>query len=512
MAIEAQNGDHNIYTSAATVFSKTAGADGEWELDIRIGDGSKDLHTNAATLTLVVTVDGATIGGGSASTAKDAAVLRAALRTGPTFVANGNVIAATLQSNNSNDTDVDVTVTPRVLQADVARVSGGLTAAGNLKLACDGYSVTRGLTGTAVPAAAADAAGGLPISDAGGLDMDNMVADNNSDLAAAVEAALVDDGDATALLQAIADKFTAEFDIEEITLAAVAGAVRDAILDRVLTGNHNTNGTVGMVLQYLDALISSRHEAGAAVAKSPASLDWAADVSNKPILLTQQNVADALKLAPTAGDPAAGSANEHLAEINVNAAETLATVGVSGVVVGSSSITAIKEAVWGASAYITALIASIRVAIWSGDSRTLTGSALGLGPTASRSPAAMYFTFPTRGTWVLCFRQLNPWAGGEDLDPADVSTIHYSIFTETDYAFDDPTPLDGHDNVELDKANVLYDEVQSDGMASNWNFKHIPDVATNEAFPTCGVTYVVEYTIQPTSGQKIVTAPRIKAV
>src|SRR3990167_10601374 len=34
------------------------------------------------------------------------------------------------------------------------------------------YSATRGLAGTALPAAAADAAGGLPISDAGGLDLD----------------------------------------------------------------------------------------------------------------------------------------------------------------------------------------------------------------------------------------------------------------------------------------------------------------------------------------------------
>ena len=34
------------------------------------------------------------------------------------------------------------------------------------------YTATRGLAGTALPAAAADAAGGLPISDAGGLDLD----------------------------------------------------------------------------------------------------------------------------------------------------------------------------------------------------------------------------------------------------------------------------------------------------------------------------------------------------
>jgi hypothetical protein len=36
------------------------------------------------------------------------------------------------------------------------------------------YSATRGLAGTALPAAAADAAGGLPVSDAGGLAMDTL--------------------------------------------------------------------------------------------------------------------------------------------------------------------------------------------------------------------------------------------------------------------------------------------------------------------------------------------------
>ncbi len=121
MSVEPQNGDYNLYASAATVYNKTATADGEYELDIRIGDGAKNLHTNAATLTLVVTVGGATIGGGSASTSKDSAVLRAALRTGPIFVANGQAITASLQSNNSSDTDVDVTVTPRVLQTNIVQ-------------------------------------------------------------------------------------------------------------------------------------------------------------------------------------------------------------------------------------------------------------------------------------------------------------------------------------------------------------------------------------------------------
>lgn len=45
----------------------------------------------------------------------------------------------------------------------------------------DTFSVTRGLTGTAVPAVAADDAGGLPISDAGGLDLDNLILDGLKD-------------------------------------------------------------------------------------------------------------------------------------------------------------------------------------------------------------------------------------------------------------------------------------------------------------------------------------------
>jgi len=39
-------------------------------------------------------------------------------------------------------------------------------------------------------------------------------------------------------------------------------------------------------LARIDATISSRHAAGAAVAKSPATLDWSADVSNKPTIGT----------------------------------------------------------------------------------------------------------------------------------------------------------------------------------------------------------------------------------
>ena len=59
----------------------------------------------------------------------------------------------------------------------VGRADAQETEANNLESACTNYSATRGLTGTALPAVAADAAGGVPISDAGGLDLDAILVD-----------------------------------------------------------------------------------------------------------------------------------------------------------------------------------------------------------------------------------------------------------------------------------------------------------------------------------------------
>lgn len=73
-------------------------------------------------------------------------------------------------------TTVTLSSTTSKPEVDVNSVSDDATAANNLELACDNYSATRGLSGTALPAAAADAAGGLIISDAGGLDLDNRLA------------------------------------------------------------------------------------------------------------------------------------------------------------------------------------------------------------------------------------------------------------------------------------------------------------------------------------------------
>lgn len=122
---------------------------------------------------------------------------------------------------------------------NVALVSNDATAADNLELACDNYSVTRGLAGTALPAVAADGAGGLPISDAGGLDLDTYIkrleAAFTSTIAGYLDAAIstrgtADPGDAmtlTAAYDAAKTAGTSTFDpaASAVTLAATQPAI-----------------------------------------------------------------------------------------------------------------------------------------------------------------------------------------------------------------------------------------------------------------------------------------------
>lgn len=118
------------------------------------------------------------------------------------------------------------------MDVNVKAVSEDTTAADNLESACDNYSATRGLAGTALPDAAADAAGGLPISDAGGLDVDTL----NSN----VSAILTDTG--TTLDALIKDVPTvAEFEAR----TKVAADYFDPATDEVDLGKINGTTIIG---------------------------------------------------------------------------------------------------------------------------------------------------------------------------------------------------------------------------------------------------------------------------
>jgi len=120
------------------------------------------------------------------------------------------------------------------MDVNIKAVSEDTTAADNLESACDNYSVTRGLTGTALPAAAADAAGGLPISDAGGLDLDAILADTNE-----LQGDWVNGGRLDLILDTIAADTTTDIPGTISTMQAdldiITGAAGVVIADGALT-------------------------------------------------------------------------------------------------------------------------------------------------------------------------------------------------------------------------------------------------------------------------------------
>ncbi len=153
-------------------------------------------------------------------------------------------------------------------------------------------SATRGMAGTALPNAAADAAGGLIISDAGGLDADAMRSD--------VAAILVDTG---TTLQAELDGIQADTeDIQSRLPAALVGGRIDATIDA--TGLEagalaliNTEVDTALADIHLDHLLAATYD--------PAAKPGAADALLNELVEDDAGVsrftANSLEQAPTGG-------------------------------------------------------------------------------------------------------------------------------------------------------------------------------------------------------------------
>lgn len=92
------------------------------------------------------------------------------------------------------------------------------------------------------------AIGAIPTNPALAGDAMALTGSERTTLAAAIEAAIINEVDGNAVMQAIADLIADDMTTGDLTVAAIAAAARDAILDRVLVGNHDTPGTVGGVL------------------------------------------------------------------------------------------------------------------------------------------------------------------------------------------------------------------------------------------------------------------------
>jgi hypothetical protein len=129
-----------------------------------------------------------------------------------------------------------------------------------------------------------------------------------------------------------------------------------------------------------------------------------------------------------------------------------------------------------------------------------------IGPTAGIVDDDIHTTGFKNGTVRLCARVFKD---GADIHRADVATIAYSVFLLDDQDADARTAIEGHSGVSLSAASVIFDTLQSDSQASNYNFRHTVPIGVHAAFTIAGRNYLVEYTIMPVAGEKIILRFRV---
>ena len=105
---------------------------------------------------------------------------------------------------------------------------------------------------------------------------------------------------------------------------------------------------------------------------------------------------------------------------------------------------------------------------------------------------------------------------GNAIQQADLSSITYSVYLLDDSDPDAATVVTGHDAASLTIADVIFDTLQTGGIwdvdATGYNFKHILDVSTNQAFAEAARNYQIRYELTPTSGQVIIARFRTYVV
>lgn len=223
---------------AETANAMTHDADGHWEIDLTstpFADGvrcleyvkeSGDLHVPQARhligKAVVEAVNSTKIGGQDATAA---APITVGAYVGGTAAA---ALETTAQSVKAKTDGLNFTGTDVKATLDGEEVTP--TAASKT-----GYALI-----SAYDAAKTAAAAGAAMA---------LTSGERTTLAAAIEAAIINELDGTAVMQAIADLIASDMTTTDLTVAAIASAVRDAILNRVLSGNHDTAGTPGKLLQ-----------------------------------------------------------------------------------------------------------------------------------------------------------------------------------------------------------------------------------------------------------------------
>lgn len=106
-------------------------------------------------------------------------------------------------------------------------------------------------------------------------------------------------------------------------------------------------------------------------------------------------------------------------------------------------------------------------------------------------------------------------ADAANITQLDIASGTYTIYLLDDQNVDTRTAVTGHTAVALVIASVIFDTLQTDAIwtvdDTGYNFKHVIPIAT-VAFAIAGRAYLIEYTLTPNSGEKILVRFRAGAV
>ncbi len=107
-------------------------------------------------------------------------------------------------------------------------------------------------------------------------------------------------------------------------------------------------------------------------------------------------------------------------------------------------------------------------------------------------------------------------ANGAVIVQADIASAAYSVTLLDDDDPDTGTAIEGHANVAVDVAGLIHDNLQTDDLwdvdAIGYNFKHVLDVAENQAFATAGRNSRIVFRLTPTSGQVLLVRFKVCAI
>ena len=108
---------------------------------------------------------------------------------------------------------------------------------------------------------------------------------------------------------------------------------------------------------------------------------------------------------------------------------------------------------------------------------------------------------------------------GEDADEivqADLTAIAYTVYLQDRHQSDRRQPVDGHEAVEIEVAEAVFDTLQLDDLWTEdgvgYNFRHTIDISTSPAFTIAGRHFLVEFTFTPVAGQPILAVFRVSVI